>query len=77
MPPPSDGVLPDDGVPFAVCNVRVVGEKDGVVRHHHFARGQNAAAHVAHAVQDAVVDQEVIHEQLPTHTHACTEHLLL
>lgn len=53
----------DDCVPLTVCNVCVVCEEDGVVRHHWITVRQNASRHVAHAVQDAVVHQEVVHQQ--------------
>lgn len=60
--------LPDDCVPLPVCDVGVVCEQDGVVGHHWIAGGQNASGHVAYTVQDAVVHQEVVHQQLNTHT---------
>lgn len=65
--------VPDDSVPLTVCDVSVVGEEDGVVGHHWVTVGQDTSHHVAHAVQDAIVYQEVVHEQLHTHTHKHTE----
>lgn len=59
---------PDDGVLLPLGDVCVVGEEDGVVGHHGVARGQDAP-HDAHAIQDAVIHQQVIYKQLHT-THA-------
>lgn len=56
--------LPDDGVPLPVGDEGVVREEDGVVGHRGLAGGQDASGHVADAVQDAVVHQEVVHQQL-------------
>jgi len=58
--------VPDDGVLLAVCNVGVVSEQDGVVGHHRITGRQDASSHMAHAVQHAVIHQEVIHQQLFT-----------
>lgn len=52
--------LPDDSVPFTVGNVGLVGEEDGVVGHRRVTGGQDAPRRLAHAVQDAVIHQEVI-----------------
>lgn len=59
--------LPDDSVPLTVCNVGVVCEQNGVVGHHWLTGGQNASCHIAYTVQNAVIHQEVVHQQLYTH----------
>lgn len=72
---------PDDGAPLALRYVGVVGEQDGVVWHHGVTGRQDASGGLAHALQDAVIHQEVVHQQLHihTHTHSCeqeTKHTL-
>lgn len=56
--------VPDDSVPLSVSNVDVICEQDGVVGHHRVASRQDASCHLAYAVQDAIIYQEVIHQQL-------------
>lgn len=53
-----------------MSNVDIVGEEDGVVGHHWLTGRQNASCHVAHAVQDAVIHQKVIHQELYTHRYS-------
>ncbi len=55
-----------------MCDVGVVCEQDGVVGHHWIAGGQNAPCHMADTVQDAVIHQEVVHQQLRTQTDTQT-----
>lgn len=52
--------LPDYSVPFTVGDAGVVGEEDSVVGQHRVTGGQDAPRRLAHAVQDAVINQEVI-----------------
>lgn len=59
--------LPDDSVPLSVCYVSIVREQDGVIRHHRITGGQDSSPHMTHVVQNAVIHQEVIHQQLHTH----------
>lgn len=54
----------DDSVPLSVSNVDVICEQDGVVGHHRVTSRQDASCHLAYAVQDAIIYQEVIHQQL-------------
>lgn len=56
--------VPDDRVPLSVSDVGVVCEQDGVVGHHRLTCGKNATRDVAHTVQNAVINQEVIYQQL-------------
>lgn len=49
-----------------MSDVGVVCEQDGVVGHHWITGRQNASGHMAHTVQDAVIHQEVVHQQLHT-----------
>lgn len=49
-----------------MCNVGIVREQDGVVGHHWITGRQNASCRVVYTVQDAVIHQEVIHQQLYT-----------
>lgn len=56
--------VPDNGVPLSVSNVGIVCEQDGVVGHHRLARGKNSAYNIAHTVQNAIINQEVIDQQL-------------
>lgn len=49
-----------------MCNVGIVCEQNSVIGHHWVAGGQNASCHMAYAVQNAVIHQEVIHQQLHT-----------
>lgn len=65
---PWNARIPDDGVPLTVCNVCIVCEEDGVVRHHWVTGRQNTSSHIADAVQNPVVHQEVVHQQLYTQT---------
>lgn len=60
--------VPEDSVPFTMCNVDVLCEQDGVVRHHRVTGRQNASCCVTNDVQDAVIHQEVVHQQLHTDT---------
>lgn len=50
-----------------MCDKGVVREQNGVVGHHWIAGGQDASRHMAHAVQYAVIHQEVVHQQLFAH----------
>lgn len=56
--------VPDDRVPLSVSDVGVVCEQDGVVGHHRLTCRKNATRNQAHTVQNAVVNQEVIYQQL-------------
>lgn len=47
-----------------MSDVGVVCEQDGVVGHHRLTCRENATCNVAHTVQNAVVNQEVIDQQL-------------
>lgn len=51
-----------------MCNVDIICEQDGVVRHHRFTGRQNASCCVTNDVQDTVIHQEVVHQQLNTDT---------
>lgn len=53
-------IVADYGVPFTVGDAGVVGEEDSVVGQHRVTGGQDAPRRLAHAVQDAVIHQEVI-----------------
>lgn len=65
---PGDLRIPDNSVPLPVCDEGIVCEQDGVVGHHWITCRQDASCHVAHAVQDAIVHQQVVHQQLHTQT---------
>lgn len=47
-------------------DVSVVCEEDGVVGNDWVTGGQDASGHQAHTVQDAIIDQEIIYQQLDT-----------
>ncbi|TNN49849.1 hypothetical protein EYF80_039942 [Liparis tanakae] len=49
-----------------LCLQFIVTFHDGVVGHHRITGRQDASRHMAHAVQHAVIHQEVVHQQLFT-----------
>lgn len=55
-------MLPDDSVPLTVGDVGVVCEQDGVVGHHWITVRQNASCHMGYTVQNAIIDEQVIHQ---------------
>lgn len=56
--------VPDDAVFLLVTEVSVLGKKDGVVGHGGLTCGQDAPNQVTHHGKNAIVHQQVIHQQL-------------
>ena len=66
--------VPDDGVLLPLDDLGVVGEQHGVIGLAAFAGGQDSPRPRRHRLQTAVVDQQVIHQQLlHTQTNRCTK----
>lgn len=65
--------VPDNSALLPVCDVHVVCEQYGVIRHNRIQRWQNSLWNVLHALQNPIIHQQIVNEKLKTHTHKNTK----